>query len=266
LRNDCKVAEAIKTQKPETKIGFVGAHAAVLPTETLKASPAIDWVGRKEFDFTCKEVSEGRDLANQRTFLQGKDGKIKHNAERELIHDMDVLPWVADVYKRDLQIREIFHRLPAASLHEPLHRPRLPGAMHLLPLAADHRRPQISRPFRPKRRREMAYAKKFSRKCRNFSSTTTPSPPTCRARGRSPRKSPLGLTWSCNSRANIDYDTIKSFKDNGPAPVPRRLRSGNQEILNRIKKGIHGREAPVYQGLHKAGRPHPRHVHPRSAG
>src|SRR6202795_4906307 len=39
LRNDCKVAEAIKTQKPDAKIGFVGAHAAVLPTETLKASP-----------------------------------------------------------------------------------------------------------------------------------------------------------------------------------------------------------------------------------
>ncbi len=56
LKNDCKVAEAIKTQKPETKIGFVGAHTMVLPTETLKASPAIDWVGRKEFDFTCKEL------------------------------------------------------------------------------------------------------------------------------------------------------------------------------------------------------------------
>jgi len=57
LRNDCKVAEAIKTQKPETKIGFVGAHAAVLPTETLKASPAIDWVGRKEFDYATLRPS-----------------------------------------------------------------------------------------------------------------------------------------------------------------------------------------------------------------
>ena len=36
LKNDCKVAEAIKAQKPGTKIGFVGAHAAVLPTETLE--------------------------------------------------------------------------------------------------------------------------------------------------------------------------------------------------------------------------------------
>src|SRR5499433_2014401 len=55
LKNDCKVAEAIKQNRPETKIGFVGAHAAVLPAETLKASPSIDWAGRKEFDYTCKE-------------------------------------------------------------------------------------------------------------------------------------------------------------------------------------------------------------------
>jgi len=37
-----------------------------------------------------------------------KDGKIKHNPEREMISDMDSLPWVADVYKRDLQIEKYF--------------------------------------------------------------------------------------------------------------------------------------------------------------
>src|ERR1044072_9458637 len=35
LKNDCKVAEAIKQQRPGTTIGFVGAHAGVLPAETL---------------------------------------------------------------------------------------------------------------------------------------------------------------------------------------------------------------------------------------
>jgi len=75
LKNDCKVAEAIKAQKPDTKIGFIGAHTMVLPTETLKASPAIDWVGRKEFDYTCKEVAEDRDpLDHQRSVVQ-KQGR-----------------------------------------------------------------------------------------------------------------------------------------------------------------------------------------------
>ena len=109
LKNDCKVAEAIKAQKPDTKIGFVGAHTMVLPTETLKASPAIDWVGRKEFDFTCKEVAEGRELSTIAGLsFRNKDGKIIHNPEREMIQDMDTLPWVADVYKRDLEIEKYF--------------------------------------------------------------------------------------------------------------------------------------------------------------
>ena len=71
-------ASAIKARKPDTKIGFVGAHAAVLPTETLKASTAIDWVGRKEFDFTCKEVAEDRDLATI-------DGLSFRNAEGKIV-------------------------------------------------------------------------------------------------------------------------------------------------------------------------------------
>ncbi len=84
LKNDCKVAEAIKSQKGSTKIGFVGAHAAVLPTETLKASSAIDWVGRKEFDFTGKEVGEGKPLAEvDGLSYRNSENKIVHNRERE---------------------------------------------------------------------------------------------------------------------------------------------------------------------------------------
>src|SRR5579863_9399220 len=76
LKNDCKVAEAIKQQRPGTKIGFIGAHTMVLPTETLKASTAIDWVGRKEFDYTCKEVAEGRPMETIAGLsFKNRDGK-----------------------------------------------------------------------------------------------------------------------------------------------------------------------------------------------
>ena len=59
-----KVAEALKARNPDLRIGFVGAHVAVLPEETLAASPAIDFVARKEFDFTIQEVAEGRPLSS----------------------------------------------------------------------------------------------------------------------------------------------------------------------------------------------------------
>jgi len=109
LKNDCRIAEAIKRNRPDTCIGFVGAHAAVLPAETLSASPAIDWVGRKEFDYTCQEVCEGRPLESVRGLsYRTREGRVAHNPERELISNMDDLPWVADVYRRDLAIENYF--------------------------------------------------------------------------------------------------------------------------------------------------------------
>jgi len=60
--HDVRVAEALKTDNPRLRVGFVGAHVAVNPAASLAASPAIDFVTRSEFDFTLKEVAEGRPL------------------------------------------------------------------------------------------------------------------------------------------------------------------------------------------------------------
>jgi hypothetical protein len=93
---------------------------------------------------------------------------------------------------------------------------------------------------------------------------TTPSRPTCRAPARSPRSlAPLGLTWSCNSRANLDYDTIKSFKDNGLRLFLVGYESGNEQILKRIKKGVTTDEMRRFTGLSPGGGGHSRHLHPR---
>ena len=58
--SDLRVAEALKDANPRLKIGLVGAKVAVEPEESLRGSPAIDFVAREEFDFTIKEVADGR--------------------------------------------------------------------------------------------------------------------------------------------------------------------------------------------------------------
>src|SRR6202167_5899645 len=245
LKNDCKVAEAIKAQKPATKIGFIGAHTMVLPTETLKASPAIDWVGRKEFDFTCKEVAEGRDLATIAGLsYRDKDGKIKHNPEREMIQDMDTLPWVADVYKRDLKIENYFIGYllhPYISMYTGRGCPAQ-CTFCLWPQTIGGHKYRVRSPQNVAD--EMAYAKKLFPQVQEFffdDDTFTANLP--RARDIAKKLAPLGVTWSCNSRANLDYDTVKSFKDSGLRLFLVGYESGNQEILDRIKKGIQLDEA-----------------------
>src|SRR5271156_4224391 len=255
LRNDCKVAEAIKQQKPDTKIGFVGAHAAVLPTETLKASPVIDWVGRKEFDFTCKEVAEGRPLAEVAGLSHRKDGKIVHNPERELIQDMDSLPWVTDVYKRDLQIEKYsigYLKDPYVSLYTGRGCPAQ-CTFCLWPQTIGGHKYRVRSAQNVAA--EMAHAKKLFPQVQEFffdDDTFTANLP--RAREIAKKLAPLGLTWSCNSRANLDYDTIKFFKDSGLRLFLVGYESGNQEILNRIKKGIQLDEARRFtRSCHEAG-------------
>ena len=48
----------------------------------------------------------------------------------------------------------------------------------------------------------------------------------------------LGITWSCNAKANVPYETLKIMKDNGLRLLLVGYESGNQDILVNIKKGI----------------------------
>lgn len=105
---DVKVAEALKAENPKLIVGFVGAHVAVSPEASLRASQAIDFVARNEFDFTIKEIAEGRPLADIDGISYKTSERIVHNGERAILHDMDQLPFVTDVYKRDLVIDDYF--------------------------------------------------------------------------------------------------------------------------------------------------------------
>ena len=48
----------------------------------------------------------------------------------------------------------------------------------------------------------------------------------------------LGLTWSCNAKANVPRETLKVLQDNGLRLLLVGYESGNQQILINIKKGL----------------------------
>jgi radical SAM superfamily enzyme YgiQ (UPF0313 family) len=47
----------------------------------------------------------------------------------------------------------------------------------------------------------------------------------------------LGVTWSCNAKPNVPFETLKILKENGLRLLLVGFESGVQEILNNIKKG-----------------------------
>ncbi len=122
---------------------MVGAHVAVLPAASLGAARAVDWVGVGEFDHACAEVSEGRRLADVKGIAYRDGDRVRFTPPRPPIEDMDALPFVVDVYRRDLTIENYFIGYllhPYVSLYT---RAGLPIQVHLLPVAADGRRPSL---------------------------------------------------------------------------------------------------------------------------
>ena len=106
---DVRVAEALKRENPALRIGFVGAKVAVEPEPSLQASEAIDFVAREEFDFTIAEIAEGRALGTiDGVSFRDANGRITHTPDRAILEDMDRLPFVTEVYKRDLRVENYF--------------------------------------------------------------------------------------------------------------------------------------------------------------
>ena len=241
LANDVKCAETIKAQKPDTEIGFIGAHVAVLPEETLKANPIIDFVCRNEFDYTCKEVAEGRPYAGITGLsYREKDGNIKHNPERELIHDWDAMPSVLPVYDRDLEIKKYFIGYllhPYISFYTGRGCPAK-CSFCLWPQTIGGHNYRAKSPEAVGR--EMAEAKAiFGDSVREYMfDDDTFTIDKQRAIAISEYLKKLKVTWSCNARANLDYDTLKTLRNNGLRLLLVGFESGNQEILDGIRKGI----------------------------
>ena len=123
--SDVQVAEALKAENPALKIGMVGAKVAVQPAESLAQGGVIDFVARNEFDFTIKEIAEGRDWGSvDGISYRNNAGVIIHNKDRATLEDMDTLPFVTEVYKRDLRIEDYFigylmHPYVSSLLHRP---------------------------------------------------------------------------------------------------------------------------------------------------
>ena len=98
----------LRLANPELRVGFVGAHVAVSPEDSLRASEAIDFVAREEFDYTIQEIAAGRPLASVDGVSYRHGERIVHNPPRATIENMDALPFVMEVYKRDLVIEDYF--------------------------------------------------------------------------------------------------------------------------------------------------------------
>jgi hopanoid biosynthesis associated radical SAM protein HpnJ len=238
FQGDVRIAEAIKDSNPNIKIAFVGPHVSVLPEKSLKDCKAIDFVARKEFDYTIYDYAQGKPLEEILGVSYRKNGGVIHNPDRPQIDNLDALPHVTDVYRRDLDVRQYtvpFLLHPFVSLYTTRGCPAQCTFCLWPQTLSGH-------PWRKRSSddvaREMAKAKEYWPYVKEFFfDDDTFNIQKARTIELCSKLKPLGLTWSCTSRVTTDYETLKAMKEAGCRLLIVGYESGDQQILKNIKKG-----------------------------
>ena len=240
FKSDAQTIAAFKAENPALKAGMIGAKVANDADGSLRAAPQVDFVARNEFDFTIKDVADDRPLSEIRGLSwRNRDGVIVHNEDRPILENMDDLPWVTPVYKRDLEIEKYFIgylKHPYISLYTGR------GCKSRCTFCLW---PQTVGGHRYRTRsvenviEEIAWARSAFPQAKEFffdDDTFTDNLPRAEAIAQGLGK--LGVTWSCNAKANVPRSSLKVMRENGLRLMLVGYESGNQQILYNIKKGM----------------------------
>lgn len=240
LKIDIETARRIKAQKPATVTVLTGPHVTILPEESLLAgSGAIDIVCRGEFDYAVKELCEGREWDRVEGISFLREGKAVHTPDRPILTDLDALPFVAPIYKRDLAIKEyvIPHfKSPYVAIYTSRGCPAK-CTFCLWPQTYSGQKMRTRSPQNVYE--EVKWIKENLPEVRDISfDDDTFSADRKHARAVAELIKPLNVSWVINARANCDFDTLKIMADAGLHHVIVGFESGNAQILKNIKKGV----------------------------
>ncbi len=238
--SDVKCAEAFKAENPKLKIGLIGAKVAVDADGSMKAAPCIDFVARNEFDFTIKDVADEKPWADILGLsYRNAEGVIVHNGDRPILENMDSLPFVSPIYQRDLKIENYFIgylKHPYISIYTG-RGCKSRCTFCLWPQTVGGHTYRVRSPGHVAE--EIRLIQKYFPQVREIffdDDTFTDNLPRAEAIARELGK--MGVTWSCNAKANVPRETLKVLKDNGLRLLLVGYESGNQQILHNIKKGM----------------------------
>ncbi|MFH1761112.1 MAG: radical SAM protein [bacterium] len=245
--NDYLFAAALKEKLGcGVHISLVGTHVSAVPEDALDNCRDCDSICRGEFELTASHLADTiykkADLSMVTGIsLRGKDGKIVNNPDRKLHDNLDDFPMVSSVYKKYLNHRDYFY---GHSRHPIITIVAGRGCPHRCVFCVY---PQIFLGHKYRKRTparvvdEMIYIEKnfhdvkeimFEDDTLSFSKSHTIA--LCDEMIRRKTK----LPWSANSRAELDYETLNRMRKAGCRLVCVGFESGDQEMLNRMRKNI----------------------------
>ena len=237
-----ELSEKIK-EATGSRIVFVGPWCSIGPAEKLQKSSRVNFLARGEFDFTVLELADGVPEEKIKGLTRKNDGEIVHNEDRPPVSpkQLDEFPFVTDVYRRHLNIRN--YRIgpqlyPFVDLFTGRGCPWGKCTFCLWPntinRGSSYRTRSIGNVLAELRfvSEKLPFVKEVF-----IQDDTMPG---WRAREMSHAiiEDGLKITWSCYSRADKDYETLKLMKQAGCRLLQVGYESSSLQILENVRKGL----------------------------
>ena len=237
------IAHHLKQANPDLIIILGGAHATLLPEETLAAAPEIDIIVRGEGEETVIELLQAFEhkqiLDNIPGISYRRDGKVISTAAGSTNVDMGSLPFLA------------YHLLPWRRYEpHPPHGRASPFAAIITSRGCPYKcsfcsKSVFGNKFRgqsPERVvEEVAYYKeKFGiKEIAFYDDVFTLNKKRAYAIADEIIKRGLKILWTCGTRVNlVDKELLRHIKQAGCYSIAYGIESASQEILNTLNKDI----------------------------
>lgn len=243
LKNDTKITKQLKESTGAVSV-LVGPPTSQFPERILNGG--IDIVARFEYDFTLRDLAEAIENKEKIEHVRGisykENGEIIHNPNKfTSSEDLDEIPFVSKVYKEHLNIKDYF-----------LNHALYPMVQIFTGRGCPNRCTFCSWP-------ETLMGRKYRvRSVENVvdefefvinelpevneifieDDTFTINNKRVRQFCEELKERKLDTNWGCQSRAELDYKTMKAMKEAGCRLLDVGYESGNDEILRNIKKGM----------------------------
>lgn len=242
FENDVRVGELIKKFTDSYTI-LVGPWCSIEPKDKLKKAKGIDSIAVGEFDYTILDLAEEKPEEEINGLIYHSGAGVIENPERKPLTEEQInqFPFVTDVYRRHLNINNYFQAPHLHPFIDMFIGRGCPWGLctfclwpHTINEGASYRERSIDDAIE-----ELKFIKEEIPQVKEvFIQDDTLSAKRAVELSKAILREDLNITWSCYSRPNLDYETLRLMAASGCRAVHVGYESADQDILNNIRKGV----------------------------